>query len=58
MNRKLLTVLMLAGGLALGFSPPASSQSGCTITCEKCDIDYKAGTATCTNCTISGCQPT
>jgi len=58
LNKKILTAVVLAAGFALGFSPSVSSQtSGCTIVCERCTIDYKNGTAECTNCTVTGCTP-
>lgn len=48
--------LALLGAVsALAFSPGSASANECVIKCETCTIDYKTGTATCSNCTITGC---
>ena len=48
---------VLAAGSALAFSPASAFAGECVIKCERCTIDYQTGTATCTNCTITGCTP-
>ena len=46
---------LIGAGCALAFSPGSAFADECVIKCETCTIDYKTGTATCSNCTITGC---
>lgn len=41
---------------ALVLSPLAFASDDCEITCEKCVVDLRDGTAECSNCTVSGCE--
>ena len=60
-SRNLVSRLMLALGLATGIGSlalsPTVSFAGCVIRCETCEINLDTGTAKCTNCTLTDCQP-
>ena len=55
-SRVFLAVAILAGLGSIAFMPNVSV-AGCVIRCETCVVNLQTGTATCTNCTLTDCQP-
>jgi hypothetical protein len=55
-SRVLFGIALLTGLGSIAFVPSASF-AGCTIRCETCEVNLDTGTAKCSNCTLTDCQP-
>lgn len=55
-SRIFLGTAIFAGLGSIAFVPNVSV-AGCVIRCETCEVNLETGTAKCTNCVLTDCQP-